>query len=141
MLASRQREETIMTTTQRTSQDVLNAAEGAAESEDLPTDDESSPGPDGGARKLREELLGDELIERLVKQAGAEGVSLTGQGGFLPELIRSVLERGLAVELSDRTSARRHSGSQVRAPSSVSLRRFPPAGRSLPATRCGRNDA
>jgi putative transposase len=89
-----------MTTTEWASQD-LDAAVRAAETVDVPTDDDGSSVPGKSARELREELLGDELIERLVKQAGTEGLALTGAGGFLPELIRSVLERGLAVELGD----------------------------------------
>ncbi|RPF28103.1 putative transposase [Georgenia muralis] len=90
-----------MTTTQWTSQDLMDAAVRAAETEDVPTDDPQPSRPEKSARQLREELVSDDLIERLVKQAGAEGVALTGQGGFLPELIRSVLERGLAAELDD----------------------------------------
>ncbi|MGC0145010.1 MULTISPECIES: IS256 family transposase [unclassified Pseudactinotalea] len=46
-------------------------------------------------------MLGDEYIDELVSQADAEGLALTGEGGFLPELVRKVLERGLATELSD----------------------------------------
>jgi putative transposase len=90
-----------MTTTEWTSRDVLDAGARAAETDEVPSRDEGSPEPQRGARALREELLGDELIDRLVKQAGTEGVSLTGQGGFLPELVRAVLERGLQVELAD----------------------------------------
>lgn len=62
--------------------------------------------PGGGRRstragELRRSLLGDEYIDRLIAQAGADGVALTGRDGFLPELIRTVLERGLATELGD----------------------------------------
>lgn len=89
-----------MTTTEWASQD-LDEAMRAAETEDVPSDEGAATSPGRSARELREELLGDELIERLVKQAGTEGLALTGPGGFLPELIRSVLERGLAVELGD----------------------------------------
>lgn len=52
------------------------------------------------ARRLRRELLPDELVERLVAGAGEGGVALTGAGGFLPEMIKAVLERGMAAELS-----------------------------------------
>jgi putative transposase len=34
-------------------------------------------------------------------QSGDRGVELTGSGGFLPELIKAVLERGLAAELTE----------------------------------------
>ena len=52
------------------------------------------------ARTLRKELFTDELIDELVGRAGEGGVSLTGQGGFLPELVKAVLERGMESELT-----------------------------------------
>jgi putative transposase len=55
---------------------------------------------DGPAVSLRELARGpwlDELFDRV----DAQGVRLTGEGGFLPELVRAVLERGLEIELSD----------------------------------------
>ena len=55
----------------------------------------------GSARELREQFFGEELLDELLEQAASGGVALTGQGGFLPELVRAVLERGLAVELTD----------------------------------------
>ena len=57
--------------------------------------------PPTPASELRREVLGDDLIDDLIARAGQGGIALTGEGGFLPELIRTVLERGLAVELSD----------------------------------------
>jgi len=53
------------------------------------------------ARSLRREVLDDDLIDELIRRAGEGGISLTGKDGFLPELVRAVLERGMAVELSD----------------------------------------
>jgi putative transposase len=47
---------------------------------------------------------GDDLAaiaERLVDQARAEGIALTGDGGLLPALVARVLETGLGVELTD----------------------------------------
>lgn len=52
------------------------------------------------ARKLRRELFSDELVDQLLASAGERGVSLTGEGGFLPEMIKSVLERGMGAELT-----------------------------------------
>lgn len=52
------------------------------------------------ARALRKELFTDELIDELVGRAGEGGVALTGQGGFLPELVKAVLERGMDAELT-----------------------------------------
>lgn len=61
----------------------------------------SDTGSASAARQMRRSLISDEYIDQLVDQASADGVALTGQGGFLPELIRSVLERGLQTEMSD----------------------------------------
>ena len=43
----------------------------------------------------------DEWAARLVDQARAEGVELTGDGGLLTDLMRQVLQRGLEVELAE----------------------------------------
>lgn len=60
----------------------------------------------GGAREsaqaaFRRMLLSDEVIDGLLAEVGPEGLRLTGDGGFLPQLVKAVLERGLAVELTD----------------------------------------
>lgn len=52
------------------------------------------------ARRLRRELFDDEVLDRLLAATEERGVSLTGEGGFLPEMIKAVLERGMAAELS-----------------------------------------
>ena len=56
-------------------------------------------------RRDRGELV-DELISSgafgvLMDRIGEDAGQLTGDGGFLPALIKAVLERGLAAELSD----------------------------------------
>jgi putative transposase len=53
------------------------------------------------AGRLRELLADDLWLDELIDRADEGGVALTGPGGFLPELIKAVLERGLAVELTD----------------------------------------
>jgi transposase-like protein len=53
------------------------------------------------AARLRELLADDLWLDELIDRADEGGVSLTGPGGFLPELIKAVLERGLAVELTE----------------------------------------
>ncbi|XAN06109.1 IS256 family transposase [Ammonicoccus fulvus] len=53
------------------------------------------------ARKLRRELFGEELLDQLMASVGERGVALTGEGGFLPEMIKAVLERGLQAELTE----------------------------------------
>jgi len=50
---------------------------------------------------LRRELFTDEVIDDLLGRVEDGGLSLTGPGGFLPELVKSVLERGMQVELTD----------------------------------------
>lgn len=53
------------------------------------------------ARRLRRELFGDDLVDELLARSDERGVALTGKGGFLPEMIKTVLERGMEVELTD----------------------------------------
>ena len=53
------------------------------------------------ARALRRELFSDELLDQLMSRVDADGVALTGVGGFLPELVKAVLERGMDAELTD----------------------------------------
>ena len=57
--------------------------------------------PERDARALRKELFSDELIDELMSRVDADGLTLTGQGGFLPELVKAVLERGMDAELTD----------------------------------------
>src|SRR5579883_1934401 len=42
-----------------------------------------------------------EWAERLVAQARADGVALTGEGGLLTDLMRNVLQTGLEVEMAE----------------------------------------
>ncbi len=59
----------------------------------------SGPGRVSG-RQLRELLADDTWLDELVDRAQEGGAQLTGPGGFLPEMIKAVLERGLAAELT-----------------------------------------
>ena len=52
------------------------------------------------ARRLRRELFTDEMLDQLMAATDARGLSLTGEGGFLPEMIKAVLERGMEAELT-----------------------------------------
>jgi len=65
---------------------------------------EQVAGPAGpprvSGRQLRELLADDMWLDELIDRAEEGGVSLTGPGGFLPEMIKAVLERGLAAELT-----------------------------------------
>jgi putative transposase len=60
------------------------------------------------ARKLVAEMAGEGWLDELMSRTGDTGVELTGQGGFLPEMIKAVLERGLQVELSDHLGYNKH---------------------------------
>ena len=53
------------------------------------------------ARRLRRELFDDDMLDKLMAATDERGLSLTGAGGFLPEMIKAVLERGMEAELSD----------------------------------------
>lgn len=60
------------------------------------------PGPARfSGRRLRELVADDAWLDELIDRADEGGVALTGPGGFLPEMIKAVLERGLAAELTD----------------------------------------
>jgi len=72
-------------------------------------------------RQLRELLADDMWLDELIDRAEEGGVALTGEGGFLPEMIKAVLERGLAAELTG------HLGYEV----------GDPAGRGSPNSRNG----
>jgi putative transposase len=53
------------------------------------------------ARRLRRELFDDDMLDKLMAATDERGLSLTGEGGFLPEMIKAVLERGMDAELTD----------------------------------------
>ena len=61
------------------------------------------------------------LLDRLMDRVEAGEVRLTGEGGFLPSMIKAVLERGLQAELAD------HLGYE----------KGDPAGRGSPNSRNG----
>jgi putative transposase len=51
-------------------------------------------------RAAVEQLVEAGLLDDLMSRVDAGEVHLTGEGGFLPEMIKAVLERGLAAELT-----------------------------------------
>ena len=61
------------------------------------TNDEVEPSAE---RAAVEQLVEAGLLDELMSQVDAGEVQLTGEGGFLPEMIKAVLERGLAAELT-----------------------------------------
>src|SRR5664279_1202293 len=65
------------------------------------TKQEKESGQESEARRLRRELFDEGMLDKLMAATGERGVALTGEGGFLPEMIRAVLERGMDAELTD----------------------------------------
>ncbi len=53
------------------------------------------------ARQAINEMLDAGLLDEVMGEVDAGGLRLTGEGGFLPELVKAVLERGLATELTE----------------------------------------
>lgn len=60
------------------------------------------------AGELRRELIDDRLLDELLASASERGIALTGEGGFLPELVKAVLERGMQVELTEHLGYEKH---------------------------------
>ena len=75
----------------------------------------------GSARDAVNDLIEAGLLDQLMERVDGDGLQLTGEGGFLPEMIKAVLERGLQAELTD------HLGYE----------KGDPAGRGSPNSRNG----
>ena len=60
------------------------------------------------AGELRRELIDDRLLDELWAAACVGGIALPGEGGFLPELVKAVLERGMQVELTEHLGYEKH---------------------------------
>ena len=73
------------------------------------------------ARQTINDMLDAGLFDELMDRVDAGSLTLTGEGGFLPEMVKAVLERGLAAELTE------HLGYE----------RGDPAGRGSPNSRNG----
>ena len=52
------------------------------------------------ARQVINEMLDAGLLDEVMDRVDSGGLTLTGAGGFLPEMIKAVLERGLQSELT-----------------------------------------
>jgi putative transposase len=61
----------------------------------------SASGQPTTAREAVNDMLEAGLLDELMERVDAGGLTLTGEGGFLPEMIKAVLERGLATELTE----------------------------------------
>lgn len=64
------------------------------------TKKKNSTGPESAARKLRREMFDDQMLDELMTRTDERGVALTVEGGFLPEMVKAVLERGMQTELT-----------------------------------------
>ena len=60
-----------------------------------------SPAPASSARDAVNRMLEAGLLDDVMARAGDGELALTGEGGFLPEMIKAVLERGLSAELTE----------------------------------------
>src|SRR3954451_25328533 len=54
----------------------------------------------GSAREAVNRMIDAGLLDDVMDRVDAGGLALTGEGGFLPEMIKAVLERGLQTELT-----------------------------------------
>jgi putative transposase len=52
------------------------------------------------ARQAINEMIEAGLLDDVMSRVDADELTLTGEGGFLPELVKAVLERGLKAELT-----------------------------------------
>src|ERR671921_2758810 len=55
----------------------------------------------GSAREAVNQMLEAGLLDDVMDRVDVGRLTLTGEGGFLPEMIKAVLERGLATELTE----------------------------------------
>jgi putative transposase len=62
----------------------------------------------GPAEEAVDRLLGQGFLDDLMSEVDEGGVQLTGEGGFLPELVKRVLEAGLQAELTDHLGYEKH---------------------------------
>jgi putative transposase len=60
------------------------------------------------AREAVEKMVQAGMLDNLMSQVDSGDLQLTGEGGFLPELVRRVLEAGLQAELTDHLGYERH---------------------------------
>jgi hypothetical protein len=60
------------------------------------------------ARAAVAQLVDKQALDALLAQVKGDGLRLTGPGGFLSELVRAVLERGLQAELTEHLGYGRH---------------------------------
>jgi putative transposase len=62
----------------------------------------------GPAQEAVDRLLDQGFLDQVMSSVDDGGVQLTGEGGFLPELVKRVLEAGLQAELTDHLGYEKH---------------------------------
>ena len=62
----------------------------------------------GPAQEAVDRLVDQGFVDDLMSKVDEDGVQLTGEGGFLPELVKRVLEAGLQAELTDHLGYEKH---------------------------------
>src|SRR5215216_6659395 len=62
----------------------------------------------GPAQEAVDRLLDQGFLDQVMSSVDEGGVQLTGEGGFLPELVKRVLEAGLQTELTDHLGYEKH---------------------------------
>lgn len=60
------------------------------------------------ARRAVADLIDKQALDAMLAQVKGDGLRLTGPGGFLSELVKAVLERGLQAELTEHLGYRAH---------------------------------
>jgi putative transposase len=89
--------------------------------DDLPQEVPTASASRSPARETVNAMLEAGLLDEVMRRADAGELALTGEGGFLPEMLKAVLERGLQAELTE------HLGYE----------KGDPAGRGSPNSRNG----
>jgi putative transposase len=64
--------------------------------------------PEQASRAAVDALVEAGLLDKVLEQADSGELRLIGDGGFLPELVKRVLEAGLAAELTDHLGYEKH---------------------------------
>src|SRR5215217_6729047 len=62
----------------------------------------------GPSQEAVDRLLDQGFLDQVMSSVDEGGVQLTGEGGFLPELVKRVLEAGLQAELTDHLGYKKH---------------------------------
>ena len=68
--------------------------------------------PRTAAQQTMDSMVEGGLLDELMAQVDAGGLQLTGEGGFLPEMTRRVLEAGLQAELTSHLGYDKHDRSE-----------------------------